>query len=41
MSKGIEPISPKDPYAILGVRKRIDKREIVEPGRILEKKLID
>ena len=30
MSEGIEPISPKDPHAILGPRKRKDEREIVE-----------
>ena len=30
MSKDIEPISPKDPYAILGPGNRKDEREIVE-----------
>ena len=30
MSKGTEPISPKDPHSILGSGKRKDKREIVE-----------
>ena len=30
MSKGIEPISPKDPHVISGPGKRKDEREIVE-----------
>ena len=30
MSKGIEPISPKNPHAISGPGKRKDEREIVE-----------